>query len=60
VLCTDVVHDYIRSELRTFTDVTAEHAECIFQQLEGVARGELVAEGMSAAEARFARELDLR
>jgi len=60
LLCTDVVHDYIRSELRTLADVTADHAEDIFRQLEGAARAELAAEGMNAADARFARELDLR
>src|SRR5262249_16979374 len=60
LLCTDVVHDYIRSELRTLADVTADHAEDIFRQLEGPARAELAAEGMNAADARFARELDLR
>src|ERR1700730_14394056 len=60
LLCTDVVHDYIRSELRTLADVTADHAEDIFRQLEGTARAELAAEGMNAADARFARELDLR
>src|SRR3989449_5855223 len=60
LLCTDVVHDYIRSELRTLAGVTADHAEDIFRQLEGTARAELAAEGMNAADARFARELDLR
>ncbi len=60
LLCTDVVHDYIRSELRTLADVTADHAEDIFRQLEGTARTELAAEGMNAADARFTRELDLR
>jgi N-methylhydantoinase A len=60
LLCTDVVHDYIRSELRTLADVAADHAEDIFRQLEGTARAELAAEGMNAADARFARELDLR
>jgi N-methylhydantoinase A len=60
LLCTDVVHDYIRSELRTLADVTADHAEDIFRQLEGTARAELTAEGMNATDARFARELDLR
>src|SRR5213079_1605996 len=34
LLCTDVVHDYIRSELRTLAGVTADHAEDIFRQLE--------------------------
>jgi N-methylhydantoinase A len=66
LLCTDVVHDYIRSELRPLDTVTAEHAESIFQELEAKARQELAAEGMlqaknmAAAAARFARELDLR
>src|SRR5215472_4718187 len=60
LLCTDVVHDYIRSELRTLANVAADHAEDIFRQLEGTARAELAAEGMNAADARFARELDLR
>jgi N-methylhydantoinase A len=60
LLCTDVVHDYIRSELRPLAEVAAEHAEEIFRQLETQARTELAAEGMSGADARFARELDLR
>src|SRR5215468_9875094 len=60
LLCTDVVHDYIRSELRPLDTVTPEHAEGIFRELEGKARDELAAEGMAAAAARFARELDLR
>src|SRR5215470_7696399 len=60
LLCTDVVHDYIRSELRPLDTVTPEHAEGIFRELEGKARDELKAEGMAASAARFARELDLR
>src|SRR5262245_59938324 len=60
LLCTDVVHDYIRSDLRSLAEITAEHAEAIFRQLESTAHGELVAEGMSVADAHFARELDLR
>ena len=60
LLCTDVVHDYIRSELRPLADVTAEHAEDVFGQLEAKARAELNAEGMDLAAARFTRELDLR
>src|SRR5258706_4638765 len=60
LLCTDVVHDYIRSELRTLAGVTADHAEDIFRQLEGTARAELAAEGMRSAESRFAPGLDLR
>jgi N-methylhydantoinase A len=60
LLCTDVVHDYIRSELRPLAAIDADDAEEIFRQLEGKARAELAAEGMDAATARFVRELDLR
>jgi N-methylhydantoinase A len=60
LLCTDVVHDYVRSELRPLVDVTADHAEEIFRQLEGNAREELDAEGMDPGGGSFTRELDLR
>jgi N-methylhydantoinase A len=60
LLCTDIVHDYIRSELRPLDAVSAEHAESIFQELEAKAHDELKAEGMANTAARFARELDLR
>ena len=60
LLCTDVVNDYIRSGLKPLADVNADDAEDIFTQLEAKAREELIAEGMDAKQARFARELDLR
>jgi N-methylhydantoinase A len=60
LLCTDVVHDYIRSELSPLSEITPQHAESIFQALEAKAREELAAEGMNPADARFARELDMR
>jgi len=60
LLCTDVVHDYIRSELNPLAEVTPLHAEEIFAKLEHKAREELRAEGMNPADGRFARELDLR
>jgi N-methylhydantoinase A len=60
LLCTDVVHDYVRSELRPLAAITADHAEDVFRQLEQGAHSELGAEGMTAADARFVRELDLR
>ena len=60
LLCTDVVHDYIRSELLPLAEVTPDHAEAIFQGLEAKARHELAAEGMRAEDARFLRELDMR
>jgi N-methylhydantoinase A len=60
LLCTDVVHDYVRSELRPLIELSAEHAEDVFLQLEQRAREELAAEGMGASEPSFSRELDLR
>jgi N-methylhydantoinase A len=60
LLCTDVVHDYIRSGLRPLADVAPAHAEAIFRALEAKARAEIAAEGLDATQARFARELDLR
>jgi N-methylhydantoinase A len=60
LLCTDVVHDYIRSELRPLAEVTPAHAEDIYRLLEDRARDELKAEGMNPADAAFLRELDLR
>jgi N-methylhydantoinase A len=60
LLCTDVVHDYIRSELSPLADVAPGHAEGIFRALEARAREELIAEGMNPADARLTRELDLR
>src|SRR6266852_3138330 len=60
LLCTDVVHDYIRSELRPLVEIAGDHAEDVFRALEARARQELGAEGLDPAKAHFARELDLR
>ncbi len=60
LLCTDVVHDYVRSALKPLAALTPEDAEGVFALLEAKARAELQAEGMNAADARFTRELDLR
>jgi N-methylhydantoinase A len=60
LLCTDVVHDYIRSELMPLDEVSPEHAEAIYAGLEAKARDELKAEGMAETDARFMRELDMR
>ncbi len=60
LLCTDVVHDYIRSELSPLASITAEHAEAVYAGLEDKAREELLAEGMTLEDSRFLRELDMR
>ncbi len=60
LLCTDVVHDYIRSELRPLDQVAPGHAESIFAELEARAGRDLEAEGLRSEDAGFHRELDLR
>jgi N-methylhydantoinase A len=60
LICTDVVHDYMRSELRPLSHIDAGHAEKIFAALEAKARADIEAEGLNAATARYSRELDLR
>jgi N-methylhydantoinase A len=60
LLCTDVVHDYIRSGLKPLAEIDAREAEAVLAELEAKARDELSAEGMDATTARFQRELDLR
>ena len=60
LICTDVVHDYIRSELRPLAEVDAYRVEAIFGMLEAKAREERDAEGLKAGAASYARELDLR
>ena len=60
LLCADVVHDYVRSELRPLARVAAARVEAAFAALEDRARAELAAEGLDPGAARHARELDLR
>ena len=60
LLCTDVIHDYIRSELRPLEQVAAAHAESVFRDLEGRGRRELADEGLDPGEALLDRELDMR
>ena len=60
LLCTDVVHDYIRSELRPLGRRHAGSCRKMFRQLEAKARDELAAEGMDRGRGAFPRELDLR
>ena len=60
LLCTDVVHDYIRSELRPLDQVAPDHAEAIFRELEARAAAELKEEGLDPKKVRNERELDMR
>jgi len=60
LLCTDVLHDYIRSELKPLADLDPAHAEAVFREIEAEAAAELREEGLDPAQASFKRELDLR
>ncbi len=60
LLCTDVTHDYIRSDLTTLETLIPDHAEAGFRALEDKAVSDLAAEGLSGADTRLIREADLR
>ena len=60
LLCADVVHDYIRSDLQAMDELDADHVETAFVALEERAKSELRDEGLGDEEARFLREMDLR
>jgi N-methylhydantoinase A len=60
LLCTDVLHDYIRSELGPLDRLAAAHAEKIFRDLEAKAASELAEEGLDPSAAAFERDLDMR
>ena len=60
LLCTDIVHDYVRSGLRPMELVTPKDAENVFNELEGRGIAELRQEGISPDGAKFERELDVR
>jgi N-methylhydantoinase A len=60
LISTDVVHDYMRSELKPLALVDAEHVEQMLAALEMKARAEIATEGLDAARAHYSRELDLR
>ncbi|MGE3935800.1 MAG: hydantoinase/oxoprolinase family protein [Rhodospirillaceae bacterium] len=60
LLCSDVMHDYVRSDLRDLAALAAADAEAAFAALEAAAASELAAEGIDPGGARFLRETDLR
>ncbi len=60
LLCTDVVHDYIRSGLAPLAELAPREAEAAFHEMEIRARAELAAENLKAEDASFTRECDLR
>jgi N-methylhydantoinase A len=60
LLCTDVLHDYIRSELCPLDRLDPARAQELFRELEAKAASELAEEGLDAAAAAFEREFDMR
>jgi len=60
LLCSDIVHDYIRSDISEINQLEADHAESYFAELEKQAAADLAAEGLADHEREFIRDLDLR
>jgi N-methylhydantoinase A len=60
LLCTDVLHDYIRSELGGLDRLDPAHAEELFREIEAKAASELTEEGLDPSAAVFERDLDMR
>jgi N-methylhydantoinase A len=60
LLCTDVLHDYIRSELGALDRLDPAHAEQVFRDIEAKAASELAEEGLDPSAATFERDLDMR
>jgi N-methylhydantoinase A len=60
LLCTDVLHDYIRSELGALDRLDPAHAEDMFREIEAKAASELAEEGLDPSVAVFERDIDMR
>ncbi len=60
LLCTDVVHDHIRSDLKPLEMISADFGEKIYQELQHKAVEDLINEGLDPEKASFSREIDLR
>ena len=60
LLCTDVVHDHMRSDLKPLEMISADMAEKIYVELQDKAIDDLITEGLNPENAYFSREIDLR
>ncbi len=60
LLCADVVHDYVRSDLRDLAGIDPVHVEDAYATLERRASEEFANEGLADEEHVFLREVDLR
>jgi N-methylhydantoinase A len=60
LLCADVVHDYIKSDLKALESTEPDHVESTFRTLEYEAYKELENEDLGDETRQFIREIDLR
>ncbi|MEE2955091.1 MAG: hydantoinase/oxoprolinase family protein [Pseudomonadota bacterium] len=60
LLCADVVHDYVRSDLNDFQSMNLSQVEAAFLNLEKRASVDLKKEGLGEESKEFYREFDLR
>ena len=60
LLCTNVVHDFIRSDLRPYEHVPLTAINDAFRALESKALDVITSEGFSLDKATFIRETDMR
>jgi len=60
LLCSDVVHDYVRSDICELSELRADLAEQFFEELEGQAAVDIEKEGLSDHKHIFIRDMDLR
>ncbi len=60
LLCSNVVHDYVRSGLRPLGQLRPNHAEAVFRDLEARANADLAGEGLDPGAAERLREFDMR
>ena len=60
LLCADVLHDYIRSEVSDIADLAPAHGEAAFASLEKQAAADLDSEGLGERPREYIREIDLR
>jgi N-methylhydantoinase A len=60
LLCSDVIHDFLRSSLAELGKLTPQAIERPFVELEREAKAALAAETLILEECEFSRELDMR
>ena len=61
LLCTDVAHDYVQSDVRLLRDLSIEHIQSAYDTMEARALGELREEGFGDdADISYVREADVR